>query len=1014
MNWDFYAYGGGDIYRDVFNAVALMSGANAMDSLLRLALVLGLCMGIVKAVTDFNVGAILKWYIFAVVIYGILWVPKVTVHVTDRLNPSAVYADVGNVPLGVGATAAMVSQIGDRIIALTQTSFADPTDLSYSAHGMVFGAKMFAKINQLRPTNQLVAQNLTSYMQNCAFYDIQDGTVPINTLSNSQDMWQTLTASPNPARLVPYTNTDGTSVLKKCTDDAVDVGNDMNADNSNVQKMLFSSLSSTTADSALANQENNVSAAVATAIGSSQDALTIIRQSVTRNMMQDSLNGYGGDPNGVLGATMAELQTQNTQNLFGEVAEKAVVDLKIVIELLFIGIFPAIFPLFLLPKLGPEMAKGYLSGFFYLQLWGPMYVILHKIMMWNAVNHGMQATYLNGGGHAVTALTLDALAKANQDVCSLAGSMMLMIPVLAGLVTKGAMSVGAQGEALLGNFRSGAESASSSMTTGNWSFGNTAVANHSYDDVNAHQHITSPYFDEARSTTVAGNGVTRTRWADGSETDQAALSTGAIGANMSKTYGETLNRSASTMLEASQNIQSSYQVGKTQTDTAMREVFSGSQSGTNTLSSFSHDNQQSISDLKSHVDQTLEEHGITTEKGKQEFYSELLAGTAGVNADGSLGLQEAGTGAKVGVSGSASKTGSHGGQDSHSSNERSNWAASLQDSFNHTASQVASDRALQQFDKTTSNFAGKRNVTSASFSSQKARNDTATWLQGISHRTQQEASNYMQGVNNLTSDQTTALFNFIGDKVGRDSDLFGQILHQSTPEGRDAFQKLGAEFMKGLADNEIAGFERAIASPLSAPPASNQVRAAEGVLGVTLPDQASLDRKVDQALPIDPAAPAHAPAHRSGTGGAQGHGHGGHDGGAHHNGARTNGAPAPANDQPSAEPRLPTAISMHTSTSDQARAELAAQPAAHALTVANIESGKQNTGGDINTKPKITNETKDTVRKVEHGAPIATAVVENMPYGIGEAARAAEDWANSGHDKRQPDGQQTDPGLHKK
>jgi conjugal transfer mating pair stabilization protein TraG len=40
-----------------------------------------------------------------------------------------------------------------------------------------------------------------------------------------------------------------------------------------------------------------------------------------------------------------------------------------------------LFPLFLLPKTGPLALKGYVTGFFYLAAWGPLFVILHMILM---------------------------------------------------------------------------------------------------------------------------------------------------------------------------------------------------------------------------------------------------------------------------------------------------------------------------------------------------------------------------------------------------------------------------------------------------------------------------------------------------------------------------------------------------------------------------------------------------------------------------------------------------------
>jgi hypothetical protein len=40
-----------------------------------------------------------------------------------------------------------------------------------------------------------------------------------------------------------------------------------------------------------------------------------------------------------------------------------------------------IFPLFLMPQTGPSALRGYVTGFFYLAAWGPLYVVLHMFVM---------------------------------------------------------------------------------------------------------------------------------------------------------------------------------------------------------------------------------------------------------------------------------------------------------------------------------------------------------------------------------------------------------------------------------------------------------------------------------------------------------------------------------------------------------------------------------------------------------------------------------------------------------
>ena len=55
--------------------------------------------------------------------------------------------------------------------------------------------------------------------------------------------------------------------------------------------------------------------------------------------------------------------------------------LNIVLTVVFYAMFPVLFPLFLMPETGVSTLRGYVTGFFYLAAWGPLYVVLHMIMM---------------------------------------------------------------------------------------------------------------------------------------------------------------------------------------------------------------------------------------------------------------------------------------------------------------------------------------------------------------------------------------------------------------------------------------------------------------------------------------------------------------------------------------------------------------------------------------------------------------------------------------------------------
>ena len=139
----------------------------------------------------------------------------------------------------------------------------------------------------------------------------------------------------------------------------------------------------------------------------STDATQTFQQVLTINALRQAMSGYvaqdGGNLVGTLGQTQAQLQTQDTQQMIGARAEKALITLQIVITVLFIGMFPILAPAFLLPGLGIQMMKGYFGGFVYLQLWGPIYMILNKVMMWQVYHQTSAATFMpSGTSYALT------------------------------------------------------------------------------------------------------------------------------------------------------------------------------------------------------------------------------------------------------------------------------------------------------------------------------------------------------------------------------------------------------------------------------------------------------------------------------------------------------------------------------------------------------------------------------------------------------------------------------------
>jgi len=505
-------FGGGESYRDIFIGVALMTGTGGMASLIRLGLMLGLLLGILRMIGDLNAGRVVKWFIVATIIYGGLFVPKVTVKITDRYNPALPGATIANVPLGVAFAEATASQIGARVIDMTETAFGSPTDVQYSKTGMIYGAKFMESATRLQFQDQVFTQNLDAFFKNCVWYDLQDNQYTADELAKADDLWAFFASHPpNPARSAPYVTGAGAAAvqIKTCPD---------------IYSSLAAAVDGQTQASAKAMERRNrpglpdgslLPAALSemgTLVGltnaASTDALRSLAQVATLNQLKASLNGSSSESgaSNALAQAQAQLQTHNTGNLLGKVGEGAIVVLKIVVDALFIGMFPVLFPCFLLPNIGVRMLQGYLTGFFYLQLWGPMYVIVHQIMMSASYAQTEAAAMLPGVGNGFNLQTLDGINSVNANIQTVAGMMVLMIPVLAAALTKGAMAVGGQGEALLQPFRSGAEAAAGAQTTGNLSYANTSVDTHAFNNVTGNRIQSSGYIDQGFLTSRNSRG----------------------------------------------------------------------------------------------------------------------------------------------------------------------------------------------------------------------------------------------------------------------------------------------------------------------------------------------------------------------------------------------------------------------------------------------------------------------------------------------------------------------------
>src|SRR5690606_324525 len=131
--------------------------------------------------------------------------------------------------------------------------------------------------------------------------------------------------------------------------------------------------------------------------------------------------------------------------------------------------------LFLMPRSGPLALRGYVTGFFYLAAWGPLFVILHMILMFKGASDLAAAS----GSTGLSLATFGGMSDVNSDIGVLAGYLVASVPFLAGGVAKGAMAISTQATSYLNPSQNAAEEAAREASTGNVSLGNSNIDNSS-------------------------------------------------------------------------------------------------------------------------------------------------------------------------------------------------------------------------------------------------------------------------------------------------------------------------------------------------------------------------------------------------------------------------------------------------------------------------------------------------------------------------------------------------------
>ena len=655
---EIFTVGGGDYLVNVFQAVAAWTGNGGYKSLLQVVMVMGLGLSALTLAFNQDWRAWINWFLGATLIYSCLMVPRLDVHVTDRLNPSLAPANVSNVPLGLALMASFTSQVGDYLTGSAEVVFGLPGDLNYSKNGMIYGARLYDATRSLRISDPEFAANLDEHFRQCVFYDVLLGRYSMKELAETGDILATI-APGSQARAQRFLSRDATSGqvssnIVTCRE-AYDTLNAQWAGLVDAMGSVFGRQLYPNQTAALAKAKlfADLPVAYQYLTGVSANATEIFKQTLTINAMSQAMHSMSGSSGAgnvdVYAQTRADIQTERTYGSIASNAMKWVPLLNVVLTVLFYALFPVLFPLFLLPKTGPVALKCYVTGFFYLAAWGPLFVILHMMLMYKGAADMSAVTGSNG----LSLASFTGMADVNSDIGLLAGYLIASVPFLAGGVAKGAMAISHHATSYLNPSQNAAEEAAREASTGNVSLGNTSFENSSVLTRQFAQGTIAPSFTYGapQTRTFSDTGSMTTSFPDGSY-DQIPNSSYPFTPTLGQEFTARLSTMASQARANSETYANVATESTTSAVTKFRELRDQFSRGASFESATGTSNSDSIQTAFSEVDQAStslqRQFGLSRRAADDISTAWFLGGEAGAKAGISNGVASANVGLKGG------------------------------------------------------------------------------------------------------------------------------------------------------------------------------------------------------------------------------------------------------------------------------------------------------------------------------------------------------------------------------
>lgn len=512
MVMDYYAYWNGGQIRDLFEALVSICSGSSYEGLLKTAVLAGFLVTLT--------GALLKWqglaskvYLFAAVLfYSVMLVPKVDVAIHDERSAD-VYV-VSNVPFGVGFFASATSKIGHFLTESFETAFSLPDAERFSKFGLVYPQRALNSLLAAGPVTPKGRALTDRVIADCIGPELLDHSDKAAELSHSGDIWATISADGwiNPAR--SSVSSDGT--VQRCDQALQNLEQHLNTVELDfLSKRLGTVLVPERIDPADVIRRT-LPQSEALLLGVSRSLEQSLKHSVMLTALprgMASIAAQAGAPLDLAAkysASQANLTSEINYRTLARLAEHSLPKIRNCVEFIVI----AAFPLMLLLMVAAGSAAGAVFRSFFVlliwfQLWAPLLSVANYLMISVDANPMNRIATEFGGS---TLLAAGIIREAGATSQAIAGSIMLLIPLIAFALAKGSdMAFVSMATGLMAPAQGASSGASAQAAAGNFNAGNISMGNTSMNSASANKSdLSSSWSDPyaSKSQTAYGS-VTR-------------------------------------------------------------------------------------------------------------------------------------------------------------------------------------------------------------------------------------------------------------------------------------------------------------------------------------------------------------------------------------------------------------------------------------------------------------------------------------------------------------------------